>query len=78
MEKLPYNVLSTEAYIIYLRKSRADNQDESVEEILAKHEEMLQELAERELGGRIPEHCIFREVVSGETIEERPEMGKVL
>ena len=78
MEKMPYNVLSTEAYIIYLRKSRADSQDESVEEILAKHEEMLQELAERELGGRIPEHCIFREVVSGETIEERPEMQKVL
>lgn len=78
MEKLPYNVLSTEAYIIYLRKSRADNQDESVEEILAKHEQMLQELAERELGGRIPDHCIFREVVSGETIDERPEMKKVL
>lgn len=78
MEKLPYNVLSTEAYIIYLRKSRADSPDESVEEVLAKHEEMLQELAERELGGRIPEHCIFREVVSGETIEERPEMQKVL
>ena len=78
MEKIPYNVLSSEAYIIYLRKSRADNPDESVEEILAKHEEMLQELAERELGGRIPEHCIYREVVSGETIDERPEMGKVL
>lgn len=78
MDKLPYNVLSSEAYIIYLRKSRADNQDESVEEILAKHEQMLQELAERELGGRIPEHCIFREVVSGETIDERPEIGKVL
>lgn len=78
MEKLPYNVLSSEAYLIYLRKSRADSQDESIEEVLAKHEEMLQELAERELGGRIPEHCIFREVVSGETIDERPEMQKVL
>lgn len=75
---LPYNVLSTEAYIIYLRKSRADSPDESVEEVLAKHETMLQELAEKELGGRIPEHLIFREVVSGETIEERPEMLKVL
>lgn len=78
MDKLPVNVLSTEAYLIYLRKSRADNSDESVEEVLAKHEAMLQELAERELGGRIPEHCIFREVVSGETIEERPEMNKIL
>lgn len=78
MENVPLNVLSTEAYIIYLRKSRADNPDESVEEVLAKHEADLQELAERELGGRIPEHCIFREIVSGETIDERPEMQKVL
>ena len=78
MEKIPYNVLSSEAYIIYLRKSRADSQDESIEQVLAKHETMLQELAERELGGRIPDNCIIREVVSGETIEERPEMNKLL
>ena len=75
---MPINVLSDEAYIIYLRKSRADNPNESVEEVLEKHEIQLQEFAERELGGRIPEHCIFREVVSGETIAERPEMNKVL
>ena len=78
MAKIPYNVLSTEAYIIYLRKSRADNPNESVEEVLAKHETMLQEMAERELGGRIPEVCILREVVSGETIEERPKMVELL
>ena len=78
MEQIPFNVLSTEAYIIYLRKSRQDDPNESVEEVLAKHEKDLQELAERELGGRIPESCIFREIVSGETIEERPEMQKVL
>ena len=78
MNKLPYNVLSTEAYIIYLRKSRADSQDETIEQVLAKHEKMLQELAERELGGRIPENCILREVVSGETIEERPKMNELL
>ena len=78
MKEIPFNVLSTEAYIIYLRKSRADSPDESVEEVLAKHETMLQELAERELGGRIPEGCIFREIVSGETIDERPEVNKVL
>lgn len=78
MEKIPFNVLSTQAYIIYLRKSRADSQDESIEEVLSKHETLLQELAERELGGHIPEDCILREVVSGETIEERPEMNKLL
>lgn len=76
---MPYNVLSDDAYIIYLRKSRADSQYESVEEVLAKHETQLQEYAERELGGRIPEHCIFREIVSGgESIDERPEFNKVL
>lgn len=78
MDEIPLNVLSTEAYLIYLRKSRADSADESVEEVLEKHETMLQEFAEREFGGRIPESCIFREVVSGETIDERPEMQKIL
>ena len=78
MKKLQLYVLTTTAYIIYLRKSRADNPDESVEEVLAKHEAELQEYAERELGGRIPEECIYREVVSGETIEERPVMQQVL
>jgi hypothetical protein len=63
---------------MYLRKSRADNPNESVEEVLEKHETILQELAERELGGRIPEHCIFREIVSGETISERPQMMRMM
>lgn len=70
--------LTSDEYIMYLRKSRADNPHESVEEVLEKHETILQELAERDLGGRIPEHCIYREVVSGETISERPEMMSVL
>lgn len=70
--------LANDEYLIYLRKSRADNPHESVEEVLQKHESMLQEKAERELGGRIPEKCIYREVVSGETIDERPQMLAVL
>lgn len=70
--------LLEDEYIMYLRKSRADSPSESVEEVLEKHETILQELAERELGGRIPEHCIYREVVSGETVSERPEMMAVL
>ncbi len=65
-------------YLLYLRKSRADNPDESVEEVLAKHETILQEYAERELGYRIPEENIYREVVSGESIEDRIEIKKVL
>ena len=63
----------------HLRKSRADNPDESVEEVLAKHERMLQDYFIRELGHPIPEDCIYREVISGgEDIAEREEMCKVL
>ena len=65
-------------WIIYLRKSRQDDPNETVEEVLAKHEAILQEWAEKELGGRIPEENIFREVKSGESISERSEIQKVL
>ena len=65
-------------WIMYLRKSRQDDPNETVEEVLSKHEAMLQEYAERELGGRIPEEHIYREVVSGESIDERVEIKKVL
>ena len=80
---MPYNVLSLEMknqiWLMYLRKSRQDDANQSVEEVLAKHYEILQEWALRELGHKIPEDCIYREVVSGgESIEEREEMRKVL
>ena len=66
-------------YLMYLRKSRADNPDESVEEVLGKHEKLLQDYFMRELGHTIPEDCIYREVVSGgENISDREEMRKVL
>ena len=66
------------SYLMYLRKSRQDDPNETVEEVLAKHETILQEFAMREMGGRIPEGQIYREVVSGESIEEREEIKKVL
>lgn len=65
-------------YLVYLRKSRADGEHETVEEVLAKHYKMIQEYAAAKLGGPIPEKLIYREVVSGETIQDRPEMIKVL
>lgn len=65
-------------YLIYLRKSRQDDPNETVEEVLAKHETRLQEWAQRNLGGVIPEENIYREVVSGESIEDREEVQKVL
>ena len=67
-----------ELYIIYLRKSRQDDPRETVEEVLAKHEAMLQEYAQRELGGKIPEENIFREIGSGESIADRVEIKNVL
>ena len=67
-----------EKYIIYLRKSRQDDPRETVEEVLAKHETMLQEYAVREFGHKIPEANIYREVVSGESISEREEIKEVL
>lgn len=65
-------------WLLYLRKSRQDDPNETVEQVLAKHEEQLQEWAERELGHRIPEDCIYREIVSGESIDAREEIKKVL
>ena len=66
------------SYLMYLRKSRQDDPNETVEEVLAKHEAILQEYAMREMGGKIPEKNIYREVISGESIDEREEIKKVL
>ena len=65
-------------FYMYLRKSRADGESETVEEVLAKHYKILQDYAIAKLGGPIPESRIYREVVSGETIQDRPEMIKLL
>ncbi len=67
--------------IIYLRKSRKDNElssDEPIEKTLERHETILQNFATNTFGCKIPEKNIFREVVSGDTIEDRPEIQKVL
>ena len=56
----------------YLRKSRADGDTETVEEVLAKHENILQEYMMRYYGKELPQDRIFREVMSGETISSRP------
>lgn len=72
--------LTTHDIVIYLRKSRTDDPALSVEEVLAKHEQMLDEWVEQNLPGmgRIPECNRYREVVSGETIESRPKVQELL
>lgn len=62
--------------IEYLRKSRTDNQFESVDEVLQRHEKILHEFCMRAFGEPITN--IYKEVVSGETINERPMMMKLL
>lgn len=69
---------SPEEILDYLRKSQSDDPTLTVEEVLQKHESILDEWAERHLGSKVPERNKFREVVSGETIKERPEINKVL
>ena len=67
-----------EDVLAYLRKSRADDPLLTVEEVLSKHEQILDEWAERNIGARVPEENKFREVVSGETIADRPEVQTIL
>ncbi len=72
------DMFKPEEVLDYLRKSQSDDPLLTVEEVLEKHEHILDEWAEKHLGGKVPEENKFREVVSGETIKERPEINKVL
>lgn len=62
----------------YDRKSRLDDPLMTVEEVLEKHGRMLDEYANRHLGGSIPEKNKYKEVGSGESIDSRPEMLRLL
>lgn len=70
--------LTKDEIIAYLRKSRSDDALLTVEEVLQKHETILDEWAERNIGEKLDESHKFREVVSGETIDDRPEMLRLL
>ena len=66
-----------EEYAMYLRKSRADIEAEAngEGETLARHENILLDLARK---NEIKIGKIYKEIVSGETIEARPEMQRLL
>lgn len=74
--KMMIDIINGE-YALYLRKSRADLEAEAKGEgeTLARHEKMLMELARRysfSIGK------IYREIVSGESIESRPVIQELL
>ena len=62
----------------YGRKSRSDDPLLSTEEVLDKHDKIIEEYAIKYLGGPIPEENKFREVGSGESLDSRPEILRVL
>lgn len=66
--------------LIYLRKSRSDDPLASVEEVLEKHEQMIDDWLNihQADGGPVPEESRLREVVSAETLESRPRMLELL
>lgn len=69
------NIEKSGRYVMYLRKSRKDAEYVSDEDVLARHERMLKETANR-LGIAIAD--IYREVRSGDSISARPMMQRLL
>lgn len=72
------NDIKPEEILEYLRKSRSDDPTLTVEEVLSRHEDILNEWAENNIGAHVPEENVYREVVSGETLADRPEMKDLL
>lgn len=66
-----------EQYCIYLRKSRSDIEAESrgEGETLVRHERTLLEFSQKM---HLNVKCIYKEIISGETISSRPVMQKLL
>lgn len=69
------NLDTAGAYAIYLRKSRKDDYSEDIAEVLARHNTTLKTLAEN-----MNIHVVktYQEVVSGESISNRPEVQNLL
>lgn len=73
-----YPKFKPEEILVYLRRSRSDDPSMTVEEVLEKHEKDLRDWIERNLDAPIPECNWFREIVSGETIQDRVAFQKIL
>ena len=66
---------STKSYAMYLRKSRKDDYNEDISEVLARHKTTLTALAKNM---HLHVTKIYQEVVSGENISNRPEVQNLL
>ena len=62
----------------YSRKSRTDDPLLSIEEVLERHDKILDEYSEKYLGGYIPKENEYKEIKSSESIDDRPEMVRLL
>ena len=62
----------------YDRKSRTDDPLLTVEEVLAKHDKILEDFAIKNFGGPIPKEHKFKEIGTSESLSERPEILKLL
>jgi len=62
----------------YLRKSRSDDPNLTVEEVLEKHEKRLDDWSEQYQGAKVPPENKLHELVSGETIADRPRFQELL
>ncbi|WP_407399660.1 recombinase family protein [Treponema sp.] len=73
------STLENRKYALYLRKSRADLEAEALGEgeTLARHKAILYNLAEKH-GIQSDQIVVYQEIVSGESISERPEMQRLL
>lgn len=60
---------------LYLRKSRFDDESETMEQVLSRHEKLLTDYCKR---NNLIIKKIYREVVSGENIENRPQCQQLL
>lgn len=65
----------TDSVALYLRKSRMDPNDESIDETLERHADTLMKLAAK-IGLNIV--AVYKEVVSGDGLFTRPEMVRLL
>ena len=73
-----YPVVYNYETLEYDRKSRFDDPLLTVEELLERHSKIIEDYATKNLGGLIPEENKYKEVGSGESIDERPEMLRLL